>query len=76
MSQYDDLDAAILARIDAGHTQFINIHEGAVLAESRRLADQTGRAAFRVVDGRLQSLRKRGLIEFARGFGWLKRASK
>lgn len=69
MNQYDDLDGAILARIDAGNSTCGAISAGVAWDEARKIL---GRPTWRVIDARLQSLRKRGVIEYAKGFGWIK----
>lgn len=60
MSKYETLDALILDAVAARVHPF-----GArpVLSEADRLARETGRADFRVIDGRLQALRKAGRIK-------------
>lgn len=73
MTDYTKLDELILDRISAGQTQLDGINSQDVRVEANRIAAETGRDQFRVVDGRLQSLRKAGRIEFKRGVlsgGW------
>ena len=73
MSQYDDLDAAILRNLDRfGHATLMFVSGRDARAEADRLAKATGREAFRIIDGRLQALRKRGVIKFDRKHGWSK----
>jgi hypothetical protein len=61
--KYDELDAAILQAIKSGRQQFFIIDETVrELAIPHSLLD----SSFRVVDRRLQSLRKRGLVKFLR----------
>ena len=65
MSQYDQLDELIYARIkDGARTQLKIKHHAAVKLELGRLFFATGRSVFQILDGRLQSMRKRGLIRF------------
>jgi hypothetical protein len=72
MSQYDKLDALIVARMDMIQTgRLSDVMHGEVRAECERIAVATGREAFRVIDGRLQALRKRGVITFDSMFGWM-----
>lgn len=59
MSQYQELDARILAAIIAKRNP---LYANTVSEEASRLAALTGREDFRVVDGRLQALRKAGTI--------------
>jgi len=60
MSQYDELDARILAAIELRKNPLYASH---VSEEAKRLAQATGREDYRVVDGRLQALRRKGRIE-------------
>lgn len=71
MTDYTKLDALIFDRISTGQTQLDGINSQDVRFEADRIATETGRDQFRVVDGRLQALRKAGRIEFKRrsGFG-------
>lgn len=63
-SQYDVIDGLIVAAIRARNTS--PLYDSAVRAEAKRLAKALGRRdAFRVTDGRLQALRRRGVIAFA-----------
>lgn len=71
MSQYETMDKVILQTLEGSTGMpllFLNAH--AVREESDRLAGVTGREAFRILDGRLQSLRKRGEISFSSKKGW------
>ena len=72
MSQYDTLDRLMLARLaklNCGlNFMFLNAQE--VRDESERLEKETGRDAYRVIDGRLQYLRKKGVIEYDSKRGW------
>lgn len=71
MSQYADLDAAITATIKLGRNSFHLIFASKlVFDESLRISRATGRETYRIVDGRLQSLRKRGLIDHSSTLGW------
>jgi hypothetical protein len=76
MSQYDKLDFLLVERIKTpGKHTFAGLMSGSIEIETKRLvfddiaARGAGKArpAFRVVDARLQALRKRGLIEFVGG---------
>jgi hypothetical protein len=61
MSQYDDLDRLILVAIERRKSP---LYERDCYAESRRLAQATGRETFRIIDGRIQALRSAGRIRF------------
>jgi hypothetical protein len=65
-TDYTKLDAAIIRRIADGARglHVIAIHEVADIASS--IARKTGRDQFRVIDARLQALRKLGLITHTR----------
>jgi len=68
MSQYAKLDALILERIARpnGATFTELTANNLVSAEAERIGEATGRVDWRIVDGRLQALRKQGLIRFWR----------
>ena len=61
MSQYAKLDALIVQAIADGRHPLYN---GPCRSESERIAASTGRDEFRVIDGRLQILRRRGSLKF------------
>ena len=69
MSQYAVLDALILAVAKDGFESGAWVSKDVVI-ESRRIARDTYRHPSRVTDGRLQSLRKRGLIAYTPRGGW------
>ncbi len=64
MSQYETLDKLILSRLkgEPNGMPLVFLDSGEVRREVRRIAEETGRDDFRVLDGRLQSLRKAGKI--------------
>lgn len=70
MSQFSKLDALIVARItqatkcDIPALALGLLFEGEVRRECHRLAKATGSEEFRIMDGRLQALRKKKLIAF------------
>lgn len=65
MSQYAELDRLVLARIGATHGAVLTyIFAREVRAETERIAIATGREGFRILDGRIQALRKAGKIVF------------
>lgn len=67
---YDELDAAIVARIKDGARSLHKIDCGDVRQMCADIAHETGRESFRVLDGRLQALRKAGQIVYKRG-SWM-----
>lgn len=67
---YDHLDSLILKEIESGKNTFAKMFNGAVVVESVNIADLTGREPFRVVDSRLQALRKQHKINFNKSIGW------
>ena len=71
MSTYDKLDDLIVNAIKPGKSSFSDIMKTAVWDEALRISGFLGRDTDRVVDGRLQALRKRGLIEHVKGRGWI-----
>ena len=58
---YKELDAQIAAAVKRGRSP---IYASEVSQEASRIAQATGRETNRVIDGRLQALRKAGVIEF------------
>ena len=71
MSQYDKLDASIMDAIKGGCHSFAAIFKSrGVFDEAMRLSHAIGRDTQRIVDGRLQALRRRGLIVYYTGWGW------
>lgn len=70
MSQYTKLDGLVIAKIAEARQRcipalsFEKVNSGDVREECRRLADATGRDAYRVLDGRLQAMRKQKRIVF------------
>lgn len=70
MSQYDELDRLIIERLTIGRVDFKQMWTGERTMECQRIADATGHEPYRILDKRLQALRKRGVIEYSRGGGW------
>lgn len=69
MTQYETLDRLIIDRLTGNKgVSLISLGSGARAIESERIATLTGRESFRVIDARLQALKKKGLIRFS-GFG-------
>ena len=72
MSQYDRLDELIVERVKAqGVVKLIPLSGGDVATEATALAADTGREDFRIIDGRLQALRKRGVLQHDSKRGWM-----
>ena len=67
MTQYQTLDQLIVDAIRNGSGTFATIYTKRVYTECERIAKQTARDRFRVLDGRLQTLRRRGEIAFNKG---------
>jgi hypothetical protein len=65
---YEKLDSLILNAIRDGRSP---LYTSAVDEEAERIAEATGRESFRVLDGRIQHLRKKGRICWKRRIGWL-----
>jgi len=63
-TQYETLDRKIIEHI-ALRRVTSPLYASHVRREADRLADATGRNVFRVIDGRLQALRKAGKIRSA-----------
>lgn len=69
-TDYSELDRKILEQIANNKRRFYEIENVEIHDIAQKIAKQTKREAFRVIDGRLQQLRKRGLIKFTKGYGW------
>lgn len=67
--KYEKLDQMILNKIDSRFIPFCEIFEGEIFKECDLLS---GNEPARVLDRRLQALRKKGLIVSVRGKGWVK----
>lgn len=59
MTTYSTLDAQITQAIQAGQHP---LYARQVCVEARRIAEASGREEMRIIDGRLQALRKAGSI--------------
>ncbi|OXJ20303.1 hypothetical protein [Burkholderia sp. AU6039] len=78
MSKYQKLDALILESIDETPKKFAAVNTGAVREESERLAREESRpttfgevVGWRIVDRRLQAVRKAGKIRSTTK-GWVR----
>lgn len=77
MSQFQKLDDLIVAQIANKGAQFTPLFSSnAVREESQRLGSESGREPFRVLDGRLQALKRKGIITYGTKTGWVKIESK
>jgi hypothetical protein len=73
MTQYEKLDAMVLARIADKGVQFTPLFSGnEIREETERLGVELGREPFRVLDGRLQALKRSGAIAYGTKTGWVK----
>ncbi|EMF03318.1 hypothetical protein [Serratia marcescens] len=70
MTDYSKLDSMIIEKIKAGSRTFSQIESGGVYSEANRLHKLSGRQAIRIIDGRLQFLRKKGLIQYTTKEKW------
>lgn len=71
MSKYDELDDAVLYSIGSEPKPFHDIYFSNKISDvCRELSDEPAR----VLDRRLQALRKKGLISAVKGKGWIKAA--
>lgn len=71
MSQYDKLDRLIVGAIKGGCHSFSAIYNSrSVFDEALRISIAVKRYQDRVVDSRLQALRRRGLIAYVNGCSW------
>lgn len=59
---YEKLDELIVRAVGACHKS--PMYVGSVAAEGKRIADETGRDDMRVIDGRVQYLRRKGRIAY------------
>lgn len=63
-NKYEKLDELILHAVTPVPQRFAEIYTGTLASECRRLAElETGKQPFRVMDRRLQALRKAGKIK-------------
>lgn len=58
---YTKIDARIVEAIECGKLEFFQIHQS---------CDVLANESFRVIDRRLQALRKEGKITFSHKMGW------
>ncbi|AOJ10367.1 hypothetical protein [Burkholderia mayonis] len=79
-TKYEKLDALILSKIGVAPIKFASIHSGDIEDESNRIVSEQGPHSlygftdpWRIVDRRLQSLRKAGKIR-STPKGWVRTA--
>lgn len=73
MTDYTIFDKALTECIRRGATQFYELNSGPLLKQAMALAkpDRRGdRDGWRVIDRRLQALRKAGKLTYDRKAGW------
>lgn len=71
MSQYEKIDALIVDGIKGGCHSFSAIYNSrSVFDEALRISMAIKLVQSRVIDRRLQALRKRGVIVHFSGWGW------
>jgi len=70
MSIYNRLDEALIDNINSGSTRLVFVSGGAAGDEAASLAILTGVVGWRIIDRRLQALRKAGRISFRSRDGW------
>ena len=71
MSQYEKIDALIVDAIKGGCHSFSAIYNSrSVFDEALRISMAIKLVQSRVIDRRLQALRRRGLIVYVTGWGW------
>ncbi|HBQ3005867.1 hypothetical protein [Klebsiella pneumoniae] len=74
MSKYVNLDIAIMSKLSETPSPFSCLFSGDVGAECVGIAKDEGdkKEPFRILDRRLQALRKLGVIAHVKGKGWVK----
>jgi len=71
MDKYQFFDQLLLQKISEGYSSFSRLqNENGIQAASEDFVRGTRREAFRVVDARLQALRKAGKVTFSSKTGW------
>lgn len=70
MSDYSQFDAALLAHIAAGKNTFLQLeHQTDLKAMAEPFCNRLT-PPFRIIDRRLQALRKKGQIAYSTKHGW------
>ncbi len=74
MTKYAKLDSEVLSAIGAQPTSFSELFSPSVRQECLVIAEAEGKHpmdVFCILDRRLQSLRKLGVIQHVKGKGWI-----
>ncbi len=61
---FEELDRLIVKAVSESNAT--PLYHADVVAEGERIAGITGKVGFRVIDGRIQALRRKGVIGFLR----------
>jgi hypothetical protein len=70
-ADYENMDRLIVAAVKNGITRPVLLEANEVVrAEAMRLARAHNNEVFRILDRRLQALRKAGKLQWTRGEGW------
>ncbi|MDU2771968.1 MAG: hypothetical protein E7C23_04525 [Klebsiella grimontii] len=74
MTKYANLDNAIMSKLSETPSPFNRLFVGDVGAECCEIVQEEGgkKEPFRILDRRLQTLRKLGVISYVTGKGWIK----
>lgn len=75
---YSQIDQLIIFRVREGFSSFANIFSSNLKEEAERIAKEQSKGrtvrdrvdAWRILDRRLQALRKKGAIKYASKTGW------
>jgi hypothetical protein len=70
MTDYSKMDDLIIEKIKSGAKNFASIDGGKVYDEAKAIAMENGGDSWRVIDRRLQALRKKGLIQYTTKEKW------
>ncbi|KAB0556204.1 hypothetical protein [Pantoea stewartii] len=69
-ADYTFLDMLIQESVASGNNTFAKIDTGEVNKQAKLLEQQIKSEAFRIIDRRLQALRKKGLIKYSTVEKW------
>lgn len=69
-ADYTYLDMLIQESVASGNNTFAKIDTGEVHKQAKLLEQQIKSEAFRIIDRRLQALRKKGLIKYSTAEKW------
>ena len=68
---YSEFDKQLIALLEHGPVKFASL-SSALEPAARAFSDKPDDELFRIVDRRLQALRKKNFVVFVRGVGWSK----